>query len=528
MAGRATGVALEGVAGVLVEVQVERAEGLPGLDMTGLLAASIREARHRLRAAVRACGYLWPRERLVVNLAPADVPKAGTGYDLPLAVALLQQGRQLPREGLADAVFFGELGLQGGVEPCKGAISAALAAKRAGKRRLFVAASSANEAAAVPGVEVFGVEHLVDLVEHLHGRKALVAGTPEPAADGLETPGGLERIQGQPHALRAVEIAAAGGHNLLMIGPPGCGKTLLARAMASLLPPMTLEERIEVTCIQSIAGVRSGEGLVRQRPFRAPHASASIAALVGGGNPPAPGEVSLAHRGVLFLDETAEFSRAALESLRAPLEDRIVTISRAGRRVCFPADYALVCAMNPCPCGFAGDVTRDCRCTPLQVERYRRRISGPLLDRIDLQVRLSPVPLERLLSAAHIDATRTVVERVSRAHEVQVRRNKNRDSIVANAALDLEGLERWAPLSDPTRRFLLSATRRLGLSARSVHRVIRVARTIADLARDADVSRPHLAEALSYRALDRRPESGRAQAATVLSGASTHMAPTEA
>ena len=516
MAAVVTGVGLVGIEGVLVEIQVGRIDGLPGIELTGLPAATMREARHRVRSALRVGTFDIPDQRLVANFAPADLPKAGTAYDLPLAIAILVHSGQLPAERVEGAVFFGELALDGAVRAVPGAINAALAVRAAERRTLFVAPGVAAEAAAVPDVEVIAAPSLVELVRHLAGEVVLPASSaPQPPAEpGQAAFVDLASVVGQLRGRRAVEVAAAGGHNLMMVGPPGCGKTLLARALAGVLPPMTLDECIEVTRIHSISGLRqrARAGLARRRPFRAPHATASYAALVGGGNPPRPGEVSLAHRGVLFLDEMPEFQRSALEALRAPLEDREVTISRSGRQVVFPASFSLIGALNPCPCGHRGDPGRACRCTPQRVADYRRRLSGPLLDRVDLHVELEPVPPEALARGGGAESSAAVRERVVRARARALARNRCGGAGVANAELDLEGLERWAPLGSEERLHLARAARRLGLSARSWHRILRVARTVADLAGREQVTRTDLSEALTYRVFDREHEPPRAWA----------------
>ncbi len=487
-----------GVSAPTVTVEVHLSGGLPALSIVGLPETGVRESKERVRSALLNAGFEFPARRITINLAPADLPKEGGRFDLPIALGILAASGQIPRESLVDVEFLGELSLDGALRPLKGVLPAVLAARAEG-RRLLVPQANAAEAALASEGDVLAAAHILTVCEHLCGRARLVPVPAEELGRNDQAGPDLADVRGQSVPRRALEVAAAGAHNLLFFGPPGTGKSMLASRLPGILPPLTTDAALEVASVHSVAGLADRNGGWRQPPFRSPHHTASAVAMVGGGSSPRPGEISLAHRGVLFLDELPEFERRVLEVLREPMESGEIAISRAARQVTFPARFQVVGAMNPCPCGYNGHPTIECQCTPQQVMRYRGKVSGPLLDRFDLHVEV-PVQGSEVLMQRQQDgeSSALVRARVAEARDRQLRRG------AVNASLAGAALHTHCRLDRQGETLLSGALEKLGLSARALHRILRVARTLADLDGCERIASGHLVEALGYRQLDRQ------------------------
>ncbi|HUL00074.1 MAG TPA: YifB family Mg chelatase-like AAA ATPase [Nitrospirota bacterium] len=490
-----------------VDVEVDISPGLPQFSIVGLPDTAVKESKDRIKAAIKNSGYRFPRNHVTVNLAPADIKKEGTGFDLPIAISILTGEACIETKELPDYSFIGELSLDGSIKGVDGVLSAALLANEMGRKGIIVARENAAEAAMVEFINVIPVDTLSDVVEFLNGRKEiapLILDIADIFNKSLTYPFDFSEIRGQEHAKRALEVAAAGGHNIVMIGPPGSGKTMLAQRLSSILPELTFTEAIDVTKIFSVAGLFNKEDtILGTRPFRSPHHTISDAGLVGGGHTPKPGEISLAHHGVLFLDELPEFRRNVLEAMRQPLEDGHVTITRSSITATYPSRFMLVAAMNPCPCGYYGDQTKVCRCTPQQIRQYQARISGPLLDRIDIHIDVPSVKYRDLTGKSTGEPSAKIKGRVDRARKMQEERFKNQNTHF-NARMSDREIKIYCSIDDDSQKLMEMAIEKLGLSARAYTKILKVARTIADLEEEDKILSSHVAEAIQYRNLDRK------------------------
>ncbi|MFH1077582.1 MAG: YifB family Mg chelatase-like AAA ATPase [Pseudomonadota bacterium] len=506
MLSRVLSSALLGVDSYIVEVEVDITQGLPSFSTVGLPETAVKESKDRVKAAIHNSGYHFSDDRITVNLAPADIKKEGTGFDLPIAIGILSATNIIPHPPLSEYLLIGELSLDGRVKPVKGALSVALAAKANGLRGIVVPKDNALEAAVVQGIDVLSAETLSQVVEHFRGVLTMERKTVD--IDSLFNPAecsgvDFNEVKGQEHAKRALEIAAAGGHNVLMLGPPGSGKTMLARRLSTILPSIGFDEALETTKIFSVMGLLDkDQSLIMTRPFRSPHHTISDAGLIGGGQSPKPGEVSLAHNGVLFLDELPEFRKNVLEVLRQPMEDGNVTISRASASITYPARFMLIAAMNPCPCGYFADPNHQCTCTNRQIQRYRTKVSGPLLDRIDLQIEVPAVKYKELADRGESESSLEIQKRVERARGIQAERFR-RLKVHCNAQMEARHIKKHCNIGSDSHALLEKAIDRLGLSARAYNRILKISRTIADLEDAFDILIHHISEAVQYRNFDR-------------------------
>jgi len=506
MLAKLKSLSLDGLVGYSVDVEVDISSGLPGYELVGLASTATKESKERVRSAIKNSGYFYPTKRITVNLAPADTKKEGPSFDLPIALGILAASGQIESKAYKDYVFVGELSLDGKLRHVNGIMPILISALQLGEKRFVIPKDNAREASFIDGIEVYALETLKEVADFLEGAEEKPVVTSSYSAACLTRDYGIDfaDVKGQTVAKRALEIAVAGGHNVLMIGPPGAGKTMLAKCVPTIMPEMTFEEAVEVTKVHSVAGILdSSVGIVTTRPFRTPHHTTTVPALIGGGTKARPGEVSLANHGVLFLDEMPEYSRHALETLRQPLEDRKVTVSRVAQSVEYPANFTLVASMNPCPCGNFGSKTQICRCTPQQIHNYVSKLSGPLMDRIDLQIEVDNITYDEFRARGEAESSATIKARIDKVRKIQRERFKD-DGILTNAEMTPAQINKYCKIDKDSERLLQKAFERLNLSARGTTRILKVARTIADMEGAWDIKPQHIAEAIQYRGLDRK------------------------